>query len=72
LGRILRKFGVAQDEASGCVQPIDGTAGQDAEGLSVSVSRPVDKLRLHASLLPRATDLITYKVWHEPRCIGSN
>jgi hypothetical protein len=36
------------------------------------VSRPVDKLRLHASLLPRATDLVTYKVWHERRCIGSN
>jgi hypothetical protein len=34
------------------VQPIDGVAGQHGEGLAVSVSRPVDELRLHASLLP--------------------
>ena len=71
MGRILRKFGVAQDEASGCVQPIDGATGQHAEGLSVSVSRPVDKLRLHASLLPRATDLVTYTVRRSTMPTGS-
>jgi len=58
LGGILREFGVAQDEASGRVQPIDGAARQDAEGLAVSASRPVDELRLHASLPSEATDLV--------------
>src|SRR6185503_11118317 len=41
---------VAQDEASDSVQPIDGAAGQHAEGLSVSASRQLDELRLHVSL----------------------
>ena len=50
LGGILREFGVAQDEASDPVQPIDGATGQDAEGLVVSASRPVDECRLHVSL----------------------
>ena len=50
LGCILREFGVAQDEASDPVQPIDGATGQDAEGLMVSASRPVDEFRLHVSL----------------------
>ena len=35
-------------------------ACQDAEGLTVSASRPVDELRLHASLLSGATDLVAY------------
>ena len=53
LGGILREFGVAQDEASDPVQPIDGATGQDAEGLMVSASRPVDECRLHVSLQVR-------------------
>ena len=53
LGCILRKFGVAQDEASDPVQPIDGATSQDAEGLVVSASRPVDECRLHVSLQVR-------------------
>jgi RNA polymerase sigma-70 factor, ECF subfamily len=52
-GCILRKFGVAQDEASDPVQPIDGATGQDAECLVVSASRPVDECRLHVSLQVR-------------------
>jgi hypothetical protein len=50
LGRILREFGIAQDKASDPVQPIDGAGSQDAEGLTVSASRPVDEFRLHGSL----------------------
>ena len=60
LGRILREFGVAQDEASDPVQPIDGAGRQDAEGLTVSASRPVDEFRPHASLLPGTTVLVAY------------
>jgi hypothetical protein len=60
LGGILREFGVAQDVASDPVQPIDGAAGQDVEGLAVSASGSVDELRLHASLPSEATDLVTY------------
>jgi hypothetical protein len=71
LGGILREFGVAQDEASGRVQPIDGPAGQHAKGLSVSASRPVDELRLHASLLPWATKLVAYTVRRRPMPGGS-
>jgi hypothetical protein len=50
LGGILREFGVAQDHSSDAVQPIDGVAGQDTEGLAVSTSCTVNELRLHASL----------------------
>ena len=46
LCRILCEIGVAQDEASDGVESIDGTAGQDGEGLAVSASRPVDEVRL--------------------------
>jgi len=47
--RVRRRAGSGDD----AVQPIDGTAGQHAEGLAVSASCPVDELRLHASLLRR-------------------
>ena len=57
LGRILREFGVTKDEPSCRVQPIDGAGGQDAEGLAVSASRPVNELRLHASLPSGVDDL---------------
>ena len=58
LGRILREFGVAKEESSDRVQPIDGAACQHAEGLTVSASRPLDEFRLHASLPSEATDLV--------------
>jgi aminoglycoside phosphotransferase len=51
LGGILREFGVAEDQSSDPVQPIDGAACQHAEGLAVSASRQVDEFRLHGSLL---------------------
>jgi hypothetical protein len=49
LGRILGEVGVAQDESSDGVQPIDGAARQHGEGLSVPTACPGDELRLHAS-----------------------
>ena len=72
LSGILREFGIAQDEASGRVQPIDGADGQHTEGLAVSVSRPFDELRLHASLPSEATDLVTYTLRRSARGSGSN
>jgi hypothetical protein len=71
LGRILREFGIAKGEASDRVQPIDGASRQDAEGLSVPASRPVDELRLHASLLPGATDLVAYTLRRSAAAAGS-
>src|SRR3954465_10648525 len=50
LGPILPEPGAAGDASSGCVQPIDGAGGQDAEGLAVSTSCPLDELGLHAWL----------------------
>ena len=61
LGGILREFGVAKDEASDAVQPIDGATGKHGEGITVSASRSFDELRLHASLPSGATDLVTCK-----------
>lgn len=72
LGGILRELGVAQDVASGRVQPIDGTAGKHAEGLAVSALCPVDELRLHAPSLSEATDLVTYTVRRPDGHDGSN
>ena len=71
LGRILGEFGIAEDETGDRVQPIDGAGGQDTEGLAVSASRPVDELRLHASLLSRATDLVAYTLWRGATVAGS-
>jgi len=57
LGRILREFGIPEGEPSDRVQTIDGAGRQDAEGLTVSTSRPVDELCLHAPLPSEATYL---------------
>ena len=64
LCRILRKIGVAQDEASDGVESIDGVADKDGEGLAVSASRPVDEVRLQhpAPSLGRPTWSL-YTLW---------
>ena len=73
LGRIFREFGVTEDEASGGVQPIDGAGGQDAEGLAVSASCPLNELRLHAWLLPKSTtDPVVYTLSRSEGHSGSN
>jgi hypothetical protein len=72
LRRILREFGIAKGEPSDRVQPIDGTGRQDTEGLTVSASRPVDEIRLHASLLSEAADLVAYTLRRARRALGSN
>jgi hypothetical protein len=58
LGGVLGEIGVAQDEASGGIQSIDGAAGQHGKGLPVSASCPLDEFRLHASLPSEAADLV--------------
>ena len=57
LGRVLREVGVAKEESSDRVQPIDGAGREHAEGLTVSASRPIDELRLHARLPSEIDDL---------------
>ena len=59
-GPLLSRHGRAPAgdlETAGGLAGVVAAAGQDAEGLVVSASRPVDKLRLHGSLRSRATDL---------------
>jgi uncharacterized protein (DUF1697 family) len=68
---VLREVGVAEDQASDRVQPIDGANGQDAEGLVVSASRPIDESRLHASFPSGATDLVAYTLRRCTMPIGS-
>ena len=63
--KLGREFGIAQDHASDAVQPIDGTHGEHAEGLTVSASRPFHECCLHAPLHLEATDLVAMQITAE-------
>jgi len=53
------------------MQPIDGAGREYAEGLTVAAPRPIDEIRLHASLPPVTTSLVAYTLRRRDSSLSS-